>query len=137
MARDVRAGCDQAKANSPLIRAVIPIGDAWNLAFDTGFADTNPYDGIEAGKVDLWTYDAYHASALGYYLEALTIFGSVTGLDPRSLGANEVAAAELGLSRPQTVALQQLAHDALAGQRPEARQKRTQSNAPPIRVARR
>ena len=91
----------------------MPVGEAWNLAFDTGFADTNPYDGIDAGKVDLWTWDAYHASALGYYLEALVIFGSVTGLDPMSLGPAEVGAAELGFSRPQTATLQRLAHDAL------------------------
>jgi hypothetical protein len=113
MARDVHAACEQAKAASPFIRAVIPVGDAWNRAFASGFADRDPYDGIEAGKVDLWTWDSYHASALGYYLEALTIFGSVTGLDPRTLGPSEIGAAELGLSRPQAAALQQLAHEAL------------------------
>ena len=41
------------------------------------------------------------------------IFGSVTGLDPMSLGPAEVGAAELGFSRPQTATLQRLAHDAL------------------------
>ena len=80
----------------------------------TGVADANPYDGIEAGKVDLWTYDNYHASAHGYYLEALVIFGSVTGRDPRSLGEKECSGFELGLSRPQIKALQQIAFDELA-----------------------
>ena len=80
----------------------------------TGVADPNPYDGIEAGKLNLWTYDHYHASAHGYYLEALVIFGSVTGRDPRSLGDNECSAYELGLSRPQVKALQQVAFDQLA-----------------------
>ena len=31
----------------------------------TGVADPNPYDGIEAGKVNLWTHDHYHASTHG------------------------------------------------------------------------
>ncbi len=74
-----------------------------------GVADPNPYDGIEAGKMNLWTYDSYHASRHGSYLEALVIFGSVTGRDPRSLGDNECSAFELGLSRTEVKALQQVA----------------------------
>ncbi len=42
---------------------------------------SDPYDGIEAGKLNLWTYDHYHASTYGYYLEALVVFGSLTGRD--------------------------------------------------------
>ncbi|HTI67313.1 MAG TPA: hypothetical protein VL460_07170 [Caulobacteraceae bacterium] len=114
MARDNRAANDRAAAGSPLIRGVIPVGDAWNRALATGFADPDPYDGIEAGKVDLWTWDNYHASSFGYYLEALMDFGAVTGRDPLSLGPGEVAAAELGLSPAQATALQQIAHDELA-----------------------
>ena len=71
-------------------KAVIPVGEAWTRAIQTGVADRNPYDGIEAGKLNLWTYDHYHASTYGYYLEALVIFGSVTGRDPRSLGDERV-----------------------------------------------
>ena len=78
---------------------MIPVGEAWTRAMQTGVADPNPYDGIEAGKLNLWTYDHYHASTHGYYLEALVIFGSLTGRDPRSLGDNECSAFELGLSR--------------------------------------
>ena len=63
----------------------------------TGVADPNPYDGIEAGKLNLWTYDHYHASTYGYYLEALVVFGTLTGRDPRSLGDNECSGYELGL----------------------------------------
>ena len=114
MARDIRAAYDRASAASPLVRGVIPVGDAWNRAFDVGYADTNPYDGIEAGKVDLWTWDNYHASTHGYYLEALMVFGAVTGHDPLSLGPREIAAAELGLSPAQATRLQQIAHDELA-----------------------
>jgi hypothetical protein len=114
MAQDVRAGYDQAAAATPGLKPVIPVGDAWVRAMHTGVADSNPYDGIDAGKVDLWTYDNYHASMFGYYLEALVVFGSVTGLDPRSLGQNECSGYELGLSRPQVVALEQVAFDQLA-----------------------
>ena len=116
MAKDIRAGYDQAAAGSSLIAGVIEVGSAWNRAIDTGFADPNPYDGIEPGKVDLWAYDNYHASSFGYYIEALMVFGSVTGKDPLSLGPKETAAMELGISPAQATAMQQIAHDELAGQ---------------------
>lgn len=114
MARDVRAGHDRAMAGAPGIKGVIPVGEAWNRAMQGGPADPNPYDGIEAGKFSLWTYDQYHASTHGYYLEALVIFGTLTGRDPRSLGENECSAYELGLSRADVRSLQQVAYDQLA-----------------------
>jgi len=113
MARDVRAAYDKAAAGAG-IKTVIPVGEAWNRAIQTGVADPNPYDGIEAGKLDLWAFDHYHASAYGYYLEALVIFGTVTGRDPRSLGEVECSGYELGLSRVEVKALQQVAFDQLA-----------------------
>jgi hypothetical protein len=113
MARDVRAAYDKAAATAG-IKSVIPVGEAWTRAMQTGVADPNPYDGIDAGKLNLWTYDHYHASTHGYYLEALVIFGSLTRQDPRSLGQNECSAYELGLSRAETAALQQVAYDQLA-----------------------
>jgi hypothetical protein len=114
MARDVRAAYDKAAATAA-VKTVIPVGEAWTRAMQAGVADPNPYDGIDAGKLNLWTYDNYHASTYGYYLEALVIFGSVTGRDPRSLGDSECSAFELGLSRAQARALQQIAFDQLAG----------------------
>lgn len=113
MAKDVRAAYDQAAAGTPFIRGVIPVGEAWNRAFATGVADPNPYDGIAYCQVDLWTFDHYHPSTYGYYLEALMIFGDLTGLDPRSLGKDERSAFELGLSAAQAKALQQVAFDEL------------------------
>ena len=113
MDHDLRAGYDKAAAATPGLKPVIPVGDAWMRAIQAGVADANPYDGIEAGKLDLWTWDHYHASTFGYYLETLVVFGSVTGLDPRSLGENECSGYELGLSRPQVAALEQLAFDQL------------------------
>lgn len=113
MALDIRSAYNQAAAGSPYIQGVIPVGEAWNRAFKTGVADPNPYDGIAFGQLDLWTYDHYHPSTYGYYLEALMIFGDLTGLDPRALGKDERSGFELGLSGAQAIALQQIAYDEL------------------------
>ncbi|MDT8429872.1 MAG: SGNH/GDSL hydrolase family protein [Pseudomonadales bacterium] len=115
MALDVRAGYDQA-ARAADATAVNAVGEAWNRAMDSGVADANPYDGIDPGKIDLWAFDHYHASTYGYYLEALVVFGNLTGLDPRSLGSNECSGYELGLSGAQVKALQQVAFDQLASE---------------------
>jgi hypothetical protein len=115
MARDVREGYNLAAAGSG-IKAVVSVGDAWVRAMHSGVADANPYDGIDAGKINLWTYDSYHASTYGYYLEALMLFGNITGRDPRSLGSSECSGFELGLSPAQVGALQQVAFDQLAAE---------------------
>ena len=112
MAMDIRAGYDQAAA-APGVVSVNPVGEAWQRAMELGIADPNPYDGIELGKVDLWTWDHYHASDYGYYLEALVVFGNVTGLDPRSLGENECSGYELGMSREEVRMLQEAAFEQL------------------------
>jgi len=114
MARDVRAAYDKAAATSPAVKSVIPVGEAWLRAIDTGFADPNPYDGITPGQIDLWARDHYHASTEGYYLEALMVFGDVTGRDPRSLGQGECSAFELGMPAAEAKALQQIAFDQLS-----------------------
>jgi hypothetical protein len=110
MALDVRAGYDAADRASDLISGVIPVGQAWNRAFASGLADDNPYDGKVTG-INLWAPDAYHGSVYGYYLEALTIFGNITGRDPRSLGAQDRVAKELGIDAKTAVALQAVAAD--------------------------
>jgi len=112
MGQDIAVAYDAAAKNAKV--GVIPLGLAWNRAFDTGVAGTDPYAGIPAGKINLWSWDSYHASAYGYYLEALMVFGKVTGKDPLSLGDNETVADDMGFSKPQTHALQQIAHDELA-----------------------
>ncbi len=94
--------------------AVAPVGEAWLRAMEDGLADPNPYDGVALGKLNLWTWDHYHASAYGYYLAALVIFGRATGYDPRSLGARERAAEELGFDPATAVALQRIAAETLA-----------------------
>lgn len=113
MMTEVRAGYDKAAAGTPIVKGVIPVGEAWARAMRSGVADSNPYDGIDAGKVNLWGSDNYHASNFGYYLEALTIFGSVTGRDPRSLGEHECAAVDLGISPAQAGALEKIAFEQL------------------------
>ena len=113
MAKDVRAAYDLAAKTSPVIKGVIPVGEAWVRAMDAGVADHNSLDGIDAGKLNLWTYDNYHASVAGYYLKGLVVFGALTLQDPRSLGGNECSGYELGLSVPQVKALQQVAYEQL------------------------
>lgn len=113
MAKDVRAGYDLAAKSSPVIKGVIPVGEAWVRAMDAGVADSNSLDGTDAGKLNLWTYDNYHASVAGYYLKGLVVFGALTLQDPRSLGGNECSGFELGLSVPQVKALEQVAYEQL------------------------
>ena len=102
-----------ALAGSRDLNASIPVGQAWVRAMEQGVADPNPYDGIGFGKLDLWTWDHYHASTAGYYLAALVIFGRVTGYDVRRLGPHERAADELGMSGIMATALQRIASETL------------------------
>ncbi|ESQ81291.1 hypothetical protein AEYBE204_02830 [Asticcacaulis sp. YBE204] len=111
MAADLRAGADRAASGQ--VKSVIPVGQAWDLAMTEGVADPNPYDGTTFGQMDLWSYDQYHASTYGYYLKALVVFGSVTGIDPRTLGPKEKSAADLGISPKQAEALQAVAYRTL------------------------
>lgn len=117
MAKDVLAAyVEVAKQNNIPQANIIPLGGAFNRAIDTGFADANPYDGVEAGKHDLWAWDHYHSSNMGYYIHALVDFGKITGKDPLSLGANEEVAEDMGFSPDEATAMQKIAHDTLADQ---------------------
>ncbi|MEG3176406.1 PEP-CTERM sorting domain-containing protein [Sphingomonas sp. RB3P16] len=116
MALDLRVAADRARAATRGPVGILPVGEAWNRAIATGVADANPYDGVPFGRLDLWSYDQYHASIYGYYLEALIVFGRITGVDPLTLGKDEHAADELGLSPAQASALQRVAHDQLAAE---------------------
>lgn len=134
MARDVRAAYDEAASGADAA-AVVPVGEAWNRAIAAGVADPNPYDGIEPNTVNLWTYDHYHASAYGLYLEALVVFGTVASRDPRSLGMNECSAYELGFSGEQVFALQQAAYQQLVSEGTIERSELQQMPANPQRCA--
>lgn len=104
--------------NPELFGGTLPVGEAWLRAMDQGLADPDPYDGLAPGKIDLWTTDHYHASAAGYYLAALVIFGRVTGIDPRTLGPRERAAGDVGLGPLVAERLQRIAAEELASAEP-------------------
>jgi hypothetical protein len=112
MAKDLNAGYELAAKNANTA-GVISVGLAFNRAIATDIAASNPYDGIPFGKIDLWSFDNYHASSYGYYLEALMMFGRITGLDPLTLGPRERAIEDLGLWPTAAAALQKVAHDEL------------------------
>ena len=93
---------------------VVPVGDAFQLAVNQGLVKGSDFytaDGLydEAGGLNLWWLDRTHASKYGSYLSALTLFGSITGLDPQSLGRQEQAALDLGISSVDAWTLQQVA----------------------------
>ena len=113
MVGDIAAANALAIQTDPEIEGAIPVGQAWSRAMEEGVADPNPYDGIGSGQIDLWATDHYHASACGYYLEALVIFGSISGRDPRLLGAAEKAGFELGFSAEIVVSLERIAAEEL------------------------
>jgi hypothetical protein len=117
MATDLRRAYDQAATTSPAIHAVIPVGQAWNRAIASHIATANPYEAVPKGEIDLWATDHYHGSTYGYYLEALVIFGNVTGRDPRMLGSQEQAAAALGIEPSLASKLQQIAAETLAAEK--------------------
>lgn len=93
------------------IKAIAPVGEAFLRAVMDGVATPNMYgqDALTDGLIDLWFADGTHASKWGSYLSALTLFGSLTGLDPQSLGAQETAAMDLGISQADAVSLQRVA----------------------------
>ena len=93
------------------IAGVVPVGQAFLRAVRDGLATRDMYAlGAEAdGLIDLWFNDGTHASVHGSYLSALTLFGSITGLDPQSLGRHEQAAFDLGISPDDAWALQRVA----------------------------
>ena len=114
MAKDVAAANGRAVRSTPDLAGAIPVGLAWNRAITQGLADPDPFNGVSFGKINLWTWDQYHASAEGYYLAALVIFGRVTGIDPRTLGEHEQAGNELGIAPTWIKALQAVAAEELA-----------------------
>lgn len=111
MTADLRAAYEGLAAANPIFKGVAPVGAAFLNAVQNGTATRNPYaaDAGTDGKIDLWWDDNLHASKYGSYLSALTLFATITGLDPRSLGAGEKAAADLGITQAEATALQAVA----------------------------
>ncbi len=92
-------------------KAVAPVGEAFMAAVQAGLATRDMWadDALTDGLIDLWFDDGTHASKYGSYLSALTMFGTLTGLDPASLGSGEIAARDLGISAVDALALQRIA----------------------------
>jgi len=111
MTHDLHVAYYKEAAQNGHFAGVAPAGDAWLRAVQEGVADSNPYDGIDAGKVDLWGRDHYHPSPYGAYLNACVLLNEITGYDPRRLGAQEQAAVALGIAPPVAVRLQRLAYE--------------------------
>ena len=117
MTSDLHAAFATEAAANPGIAGVIPVGDAFQLGVDSGqvqssgFFDANGVfiPPVAGEPLDLWWDDDLHASKYGSYLDALVQFGTITGLDPLTLGANESAAQTFGISATDTVFLERLA----------------------------
>ncbi len=108
MTADLKAAYDGLAAANAAFKGVAPVGEAFLAAVLDGTAMRNPY-APTPGKVDLWWDDNLHASKYGSYLAGVTLFGKLTGLDPRSLGAAEHVAADLGITIAEAGALQRVA----------------------------
>jgi hypothetical protein len=107
-----QAAMDQADNDgSPGFAGIAPVGEAFLLAVQSGMATRDMWalDALTDGLIDLWFDDGTHASKYGSYLSALTLYGTLTGLNPYLLGANEIAARDLGISATDAVALQRIA----------------------------
>ena len=96
---------------SPGFKAVAPVGEAFLRAVTSGVATRDMYgaNALSDGLLDLWFNDGTHASKWGSYLSALTLFGTMTGIDPMTLGMNEIAARDLGISTADALILQRVA----------------------------
>ena len=67
---DVRAGYDLAAKTSPVIKGVIPVGEAWVRAMDTGIADKNPMETMLLREYDGTHFLRADAKAIAAWLPA-------------------------------------------------------------------
>jgi len=99
------------------IAGIVPVGQSFLRAVQANVATRDIYAPAAAtdGLIDLWFNDGTHASAHGSYLSALTLFGSLTGLDPASLGVLNFDSlyGSLGISAAEALILQRVASDQL------------------------
>jgi hypothetical protein len=122
MTTDLHNAFANKVAANPGFAGYSPVGDAFQRAVDQNLVKTsgfyNPATGTyvpnqPGDPMNLWWDDYLHASKYGSYLSALVQFGTITGLDPQSLGYYEIAASELGISREDAYRLQQVAAEQL------------------------
>jgi len=108
-------------------------GDAWVTAINQGIAQQDPFlVNQPAGQVDLWDSDpllacctvpiGYHPSSYGDYLDALVLFGQITGINPETVADEfdpgnalyaDSASVALGISAPIAYDLAVAAEDTL------------------------
>jgi hypothetical protein len=119
MTADLHTAFYAKAAANPGFAGVVPVGDAFQRAVDQGLAQGSGFYNAggtfaeTAGALNLWWLDRTHASKYGSYLSALTLFGSITGQDPLSLGLGEQAAIDLGIDASTAHALQRVASQQL------------------------
>lgn len=117
-------------------------GDAWVSAINMGVAQRNPFLTHEPfGQIDLWDQDpllacctvpiGYHPSVYGDYLNALMLFGQVTGINPLWISGEyspfsrdyrTTASHALGISPETAAALAIVAEETLIAGQPVAGQ---------------
>ena len=97
------------------VTGIAPVGESFMRAINEGIVTPDMYaaNAGSDGLIDLWFDDGTHASKYGSYLSALTLFGTLTGLNPALLGASEIAAADLGISAADAMRLQRIASEQL------------------------
>lgn len=121
MTHDLHDSFAAAAAGNAGFAGVIPVGDVFQSAYDQGLVKTAGYydaNGVyttpqPGDSINLWWDDYLHASKYGSYLDALVQFGTITGLDPLSLGADEIAAHDLGIASVDALMLQRVASEQL------------------------
>ncbi|WP_367866494.1 hypothetical protein [Pedobacter sp. WC2423] len=97
------------------IAGVAPVGEAWVNAWAAKIANADPY--LANSNLPILWYgmnkvndpqiskpDYHHPNTYGAYLSGLVLFQQITGIDARTLGAQEKAASSLGI--PSSVATQ-------------------------------
>jgi hypothetical protein len=122
MTADLHSSFAAKASTNPGFAGVVPVGDAFQLAVNLGLVKTGGFfdaNGVyvpnqPGDPMNLWWDDYLHASKYGSYLDALVQFGTITGLDPLLLGANEQAAADLGISAADALTLERVASQELA-----------------------
>jgi hypothetical protein len=125
MTLDLHTSFYQKASANPKFAGVVPVGDAFQRAIDSGIAKRDGfYDAsgvytqpLPQDRLNLWWIDYLHAGRYGSYLSALVLFGAVTNIDPWSFGPQEQAASDLGISHGDAVRLQEIASEQLIAAR--------------------
>lgn len=121
MTADLHASFAAKAQSNPNFAGVAPVGDAFQRALDEGVAKADGFYGpdgtysaaLPRDPMNLWWLDYLHASKEGSYLDALVLFGTITGIDPASFGENDRAHTDLGIAPADAIKLQHVASEQL------------------------